>query len=237
MSPCEVIDLGVMSYAEAWTLQNRLAELRATEGIDRLLFVEHPHTFTLGTSGEMSNVLWDEAERARRGVELFRTDRGGDVTYHGPGQVVGYPIIGLSKPSGAGVLRASVTAYVRGLEETILRALADYGVSGKRIAGLTGVWVDTPRGEAKIAAIGVRINVKAVTKHGFAFNVAPDLTYFEGIIPCGIADKGVTSLAALLGNPPPAMSDVRARLARHFGAVFGFDMRVGALPQVSDALP
>lgn len=222
MSICEVLRLGRMPYVEAWALQDRLVEQRGRgETPDRLLLVEHPHTYTLGTSGHEENLLMPEAERARLGVEVLRVDRGGDITYHGPGQLVGYPILHLER--GGGRLRTDVVGYVRKLESVIIRTIGDYGITGKPIPGLTGVWVDTPRGEEKIAAIGVRVNVRGVTKHGFALNINTDLSMFGGIIPCGIDDKGVTSLAALLGHAVDE-GEVADRLIVHFGAVFGCEM-------------
>jgi lipoyl(octanoyl) transferase len=221
MTICEVIQPGRMAYQQAWEWQNRLAEERSHGDVpDRLLLLEHPPTYTLGSSGHDDNLLLSEAEMKQRGIDLFRVDRGGDITYHGPGQLVGYPIIQLPRTAE---LRTNVTAYVRGLEQVIIRTLADYDIAGKPIPGLTGVWVDTPNGEAKICAIGVKINVRAVTKHGFAFNLNTDLSYFEGIVPCGIRDKGVTSLAKMLGLPVN-VADVTARLIQHFGAVFALTM-------------
>ncbi|NWF69008.1 MAG: lipoyl(octanoyl) transferase LipB [Chloroflexi bacterium] len=218
--PCEVLNLGLVPYQEAWDLQNRLAAARQRDTIpDHLLLLQHPHTYTLGSSGREAHLLMSAEERARRGVSVLRVDRGGDITYHGPGQVVGYPIIRL--PRGADGLRSDFVGYVRALEQVLIATLADFGVAGKTIAGLTGVWVDTAAGEQKIAAIGVKIDVHAITRHGFALNVCTDLAYFEGIIPCGIRDKGVTSLAALLGQAP-ALEAVAARAAQHFGARFGF---------------
>ncbi len=219
MTRCEVWRLGRSAYAEALDLQNRLAEARSQGSPDRLLLLEHPHTYTMGSSAKDEHLLMPPEERARLGIEIFRADRGGDITYHGPGQLVGYPIIQLQRDN----LRTDFVGYVRKLEAVIIAMLADYGVEGKPIKGLTGVWVETPTGEAKIAAIGVRINARAVTKHGFAFNLNTDLRYFEGIIPCGIRDKGVTSLAALLGAPVNE-DQAAARLVTHFGAVFGFEM-------------
>lgn len=220
MRTCEVWSLGRIAYQDALDLQNRLVQERSQPaGVDRLLLVEHPHTYTLGSSGHDAYVLWNEDERRAAGVELFRTDRGGDVTYHGPGQMVGYPILQLPREE----IRGNVTSYVRNLEAVIIRTLADYGITGKPISGLTGVWVDTPTGEAKVCAIGVRINVKAVTKHGFALNVNTDMRYFDGIVPCGIADKGVTSLAALLGRLVDGV-EVSQRLIEHFASVFDYDM-------------
>ena len=219
---CEVHSLGSMAYQTAWDLQNRLAEERSrAAACDRLLLVEHPHTYTFGSSGHAENLLLSPEELTRRGIALFHADRGGDITYHGPGQLVGYPIIKL--PRGENGLRADVVGYVRKLETVIIRTLADFDITGEPIAGLTGVWVPTPSGAAKVAAIGVKVNTRIVTKHGFALNVNTDLSYFDGIIPCGIDDKGVTSMAALLGQSL-AMSVVTERLIVHFGAVFGFEI-------------
>jgi lipoyl(octanoyl) transferase len=219
--------LGRMAYADAWALQNQLAEARSAadgSGVDRLLFVEHPHTYTLGTSAHDEYLLMSAEDRERLGVEVFRVDRGGDVTYHGPGQLVAYPIMQLGGFE-RGRVRADVVRYVRDLEQVIIRTIADFGVIGKPIAGLTGVWVETPRGEEKIAAIGVRVNVRGVTKHGFALNMNTNLRYFGGIIPCGIRDKAVTSLAALTGAAVDE-NEVRDRVIAHFGEVFGREMVV-----------
>lgn len=222
MRRCEIWRLGLLPYAEAWALQDRLVEQRSQEfAPDRLLLLEHPHTFTLGSSGHEEYILWDAAERQARGVELFHIDRGGDVTYHGPGQLVAYPIVKLKRSTER--FRVDVLGYLRQLEMVIIRTLADYDIHAYPIPGLTGVWVDTPHGEAKICAIGVKINVKAVTKHGFALNVNTDLSYFDGIIPCGIQDKGVTSLEQLLGSPVN-MSEVTKRVIAHFGEVFGYEI-------------
>jgi lipoyl(octanoyl) transferase len=223
MNVCEVWRPGRMTYADSWALQDRLVQARSQEDApDRLLLLEHPHTYTLGSSGHDEHLLMSVEERARRGIDVLRVDRGGDITYHGPGQIVGYPIIQLPRAGEQG-LRADFVGYVRNLETMLIRVLAEYGIEGKPIRGLTGVWVDTAAGEAKVAAIGVKINVKAVTKHGFALNVNTDLSYFDGIVPCGIADKGVTSMAALLGEPVDENA-VAARVVAQFGEVFGFEM-------------
>lgn len=222
MRRCEIIRLGSMPYDAALALQNHLTAARAApDGIDRLLLVQHPHVFTLGTSGHETNLIWDEAERARRGVIVRRVDRGGDVTYHGPGQIVGYPIVQLPRPGESG-FRLGAVGHVRAIETMIIDVIGDFGIVGTTIPGLTGVWVETPRGPEKICAIGVRVNVKAVTKHGFALNVNTDLSYFTGIVPCGIADKGVTSLAALLGAPIDEDAVINA-IVRHFVRVFAYD--------------
>ncbi|MCB9452605.1 MAG: lipoyl(octanoyl) transferase LipB [Anaerolineaceae bacterium] len=222
MTICEVRLPGQVPYRDAWDWQNTLATARGQGDIpDTLLLLEHPHTYTFGSSGHDENLLLSPDELAARGITVFRPDRGGDVTYHGPGQLVGYPIIALPRQDKR--LRVDVVGYVRGLETVIIRTLADYKLTGQPIAGLTGVWVDTPLGMAKICAIGVKVNVRGVTKHGFALNVNTNLSYFDGIIPCGIRDKGVTSLVALLGQPVP-MPGVIERVIAHFGEVFGLEM-------------
>jgi len=221
---CQVRLPGRVEYETALAEQNALAEARGRGAIpDQLLLLEHPHTYTLGTSAHDEHLLLTPPELEARGIRVYRVDRGGDITYHGPGQIVGYPIMALPRESEG--LRADVVGYVRRLETVIIRLLADYGLQGQPIAGLTGVWVQTPSGAAKVCAIGVRVNVKAVTKHGFALNVNTDLDYFGGIIPCGIRDKGVTSLATLLGAPQD-MAQVRERLIAHFGAVYGREMQL-----------
>lgn len=185
-TPVRVARLGTLAYREAWQLQQRLVdERRAGRCPDTLLLLEHPRVYTLGRRAERGNVRYDAATLAARGIELVDVDRGGDVTYHGPGQLVGYPILRL-----AGTL---VVDYVRTLEEVLIRALADLGVTAQRSPGYTGVWV----GEQKVAAIGVRVAAGGLTSHGFALNVRPDLDDFAGIVPCGITDRGVCSLAGL----------------------------------------
>lgn len=225
MTPCLVSRLGCVPYEAAWALMRQLATV---EQPDRLLLLSHPHTFTLGTGGDDTNLLWDADERARRGVAYYRVDRGGDVTYHGKGQLVGYPILRLLPPMPdqaprPGSLRLGVVDYLRKLERVLIAALADEGIPAKTISGLTGVWVDTPKGEAKIAAMGVKVTVKAITQHGFAINLNTDLSYFEGIIPCGIRDKAVTSVAALTGQPVDEAA-FATRLVQHFGEGFGVEM-------------
>lgn len=217
MNPCEVWSLGRVPYTEALALQERLVAERAAGAPDRLLLLEHPPVYTLGSAADAENVLWDEAERARHGIELVQIDRGGDVTYHGPGQLVAYPILQL--PRMPGQMHANVVGYVRGLERCIIATLATYGVEAGTIKGLTGVWVETPCGDAKIAAIGVRVNVKAITKHGIALNLNTDLRDFEGIIPCGIRDKGVMRLADLLGHPVDE-AEAYCRFAEAFATEF-----------------
>ena len=214
---CEVWQLGEMDYAAALALQGRLAAARAAgDAPDRLLLLTHPHTFTLGSAARAEHLLWGAAERARRGVAVHRADRGGGVTYHGPGQLVAYPIITLET--------RDPIAYARALEQVVIGALADFGIRACAVAGLTGVWADTPSGLAKVCAIGARITARSVTKHGCALNVSADLSYFGGIVPCGIRDRGVTSMAALLGGPVDTDA-VTARIVARFGRVFGFEIR------------
>ena len=207
----EVRRLGVVPYSQGLELQRRLVERRkAGEIPDQLLLLEHPPVITLGvrTPGDRSHVLANSATLAAEGIELFETGRGGDVTFHGPGQVVGYPIIDL-RPD-----RCDVHRYVRDLEDVMIRAAASFGVSAERSAGLTGVWVDNE----KLAAIGVRI-ARWITSHGFAFNVNTNLAHFELIVPCGLADKRVTSLAKLLGRTVE-VAEVQTALVDGFLAVF-----------------
>jgi lipoyl(octanoyl) transferase len=197
--------LGSVPYRDAWDLQRRLVdEVRSGERPDTLLLLEHPHVFTMGRRAVIEHVLWDDAERARRGVDLVWCDRGGDVTYHGPGQLVGYPILDLRRHGG------DVLLYLRRLEDTLIRYLGGLGVGAIRIPGYTGVWTD----RGKVAAIGVKLTENVVS-HGFALNLAADLDYFGGIVPCGIEDKAVTSVAAELGSAPTV-----ARAAADYANVF-----------------
>jgi lipoyl(octanoyl) transferase len=206
----EVRRLGRVPYGEGLALQERLvAERQAGRVPDTLLLLEHDPVFTLGRNARSEHVLFPEAELRARGFEVYETGRGGDVTYHGPGQVVGYPILSLAPD------RCDVHRYVRDIEEVLIRTCADYGVAAGRVAGMTGAWV----GAAKIAAIGVRI-ARWVTSHGFAFNAGGDLSPFGLIVPCGIRGRGVTSLERLLGRPVPA-DEVMDRLGGHLAAVFG----------------
>lgn len=207
----EVRHLGTIRYGDALALQTELVkQRRAGEVADTLLLLEHPHVITLGTASQQEHVLASAEQRAARGIELFETGRGGDVTYHGPGQLVGYPILDL-KPD-----RCDLHAYLRDLEEVLLRVLADYGLTARRVAGFTGAWV----GGRKVAAIGVRVSSGWITSHGFALNVNTDLSFFDAIVPCGIRDHGVASIAGLLGGTV-VMEEVQQRVVRHFGEVFG----------------
>ena len=206
----EVRRLGLMPYPEALALQRALVEDRRANRVgDLLLLVEHPHVLTLGVRGDggRGHILATPEALASRGVGVYETGRGGDITYHGPGQVVGYPIIDL-KPD-----RCDVHRYVRDLEEVLILTARDYGIEARRVEGLTGVWV----GGDKLAAIGVRI-ARWITSHGFALNVTTDLDYFNLIVPCGIAGRGVTSIARLLGRPVDC-SEVEERIETHFSDV------------------
>jgi lipoyl(octanoyl) transferase len=209
LRPLHVRRLGRVRYAEGLELQARLVkERQAGEIPDTLLLLEHDPVFTLGRNARKENVLFpDEALRAR-GFDVFESGRGGDVTYHGPGQVVGYPIVDLSPD------RRDVHRYVRDLEEVMIRCCADYGIEAGRVEGLSGTWV----GENKVGAIGVRI-ARWVTSHGFALNVATDLAAFDLIVPCGIRGRGVTSLERLVDRAVP-LDEVMSKLAEHFAAVF-----------------
>jgi lipoyl(octanoyl) transferase len=211
----EVRRLGLVDYDAALGLQQRLVEDRRAGRIsDTLLLLQHPPVITLGvkTRGQRANVVATADTLSRAGVVVRDTGRGGDVTYHGPGQLVGYPIFDL-RPN-----RRDVHRYVRDLERVLIEALADFGIEGRRVAGLTGVWVGDPGGEAKIAAIGVRIS-RWITSHGFALNVGTDLTHFDLIVPCGIVDRGVTSLERVLGRSVE-MADVEDSMIRAFERVF-----------------
>lgn len=209
--PLVVRRLGVVSYADGLAMQQDLVARRAAGEIeDHLLLLEHPHVLTLGVKAGSArqNVLATPERLAELGVELHETGRGGDVTYHGPGQLVGYPILSL-KPD-----RCDVHHYVRDLEEVMIRVTADYGFVAGRISGLTGAWV----GAEKIGAIGVRIQ-RWVTSHGFAYNVNSDLDFFKLIVPCGITDRGVTSLSRLSGRPVP-LDGVADRFVARFCEIF-----------------
>jgi lipoyl(octanoyl) transferase len=211
MRTLEVRRLGRVPYADALVLQRSLVDDRRAGRVDDLLLLlEHPHVLTLGVRGDggRSHILATSDALGSRGVEIHETGRGGDVTYHGPGQIVGYPIMDLQPD------RCDVHRYVRDIEEVLIRTAGDYGVEAGRVEGLTGVWV----GRDKLAAIGVRI-ARWVTSHGFAFNVTTELEYFNLIVPCGIADRGVTSLARLLGRPVDRL-EVEDRIVAHFGDVF-----------------
>ena len=201
--------MGCVSYADGLRLQETLvAERRGGRVADTLLLLEHPPVVTRGRRSDPEHLLVSREELKRRGVELFDVGRGGDVTYHGPGQLVGYPIVALEAE------RRDAHRYLRDLEEALIRTAADYGITAGRTDGWTGIWV----GERKLAAIGVRLNTRWITSHGFALNVTTDLRSFASIVPCGIHDHGVTSLAELLGRAPD-LREVAARAATHVAEV------------------
>jgi lipoyl(octanoyl) transferase len=211
MRSCQLRELGRTDYGAALELQQRLVGERKQGLIaDQLLLLEHPHVITLGRNGHMENLLAGDEVLRRAGISFYPTDRGGDVTYHGPGQLVGYPIVDLREWS------RDVGAYVRALEQAIIDTLVDFGIAAGRIPKLTGVWV----GEQKIAAIGVHIS-RWVTSHGFALNVTTDLSYFQYIVPCGLT-KPVTSMARL--GAAADLQEVSRSLAEHFGQVFDCEM-------------
>jgi lipoyl(octanoyl) transferase len=220
MKPLEVRRLGVIPYADALELQRRLVEDRKAERIpDTLLLLQHPHVITIGVKKDgREHILATPQKLADLGVGVFETGRGGDVTYHGPGQLVGYPIFDLNPD------RRDVHRYVRDLEQVMIRVCAGYDLDASRVNGMSGAWI----GPEKIGAVGVRIS-RWVTSHGFAFNVTTDLDFFRLIVPCGIADRGVTSLALATGTQP-SMVEVERRFVDEFAAVFG---RVTALQSVS----
>ena len=219
--PVHVCDLGLSDYAAAWALQKKLQQalimLKRRPGSlparQYLLFVEHPHVYTLGKSGKREHLLISEAGLKQRQATFVHIDRGGDITYHGPGQIVGYIIMDLEQHF------TDIGKYLRGLEEIIIRTLADFGIEGGRQAGMTGVWV----GGSKICAMGIKCS-RWVTMHGFALNLSTDLSYFGHIVPCGLAGKPVCSMQQLLGGQQvPDAQAVKRRLEHHFGTFFGVD--------------
>ena len=226
-----VKDLGHKDYKETWNYQESLfeeiVELKRKNRAENtevptpnyFLFVEHPHVYTLGKSGHIENLLIDEAALAKKGATFYKINRGGDITYHGPGQIVGYPIIDLEN------FFTDIHKYLRLLEEVIIRTLADYGIKGERSEGETGVWLDvgTPFAR-KICAMGVRAS-RWVTMHGFALNVNTDLGYFDNIIPCGIRGKAVTSLNVELSKEKVDTEEVKRYILKHFEEIFGVSIK------------
>ena len=223
------VDLGLIGYAEAWELQKRVVASRKAGAIaDVLLLCEHQPVITLGRSGKRENLLASEHVLRQKGVEFHASDRGGDITYHGPGQIVGYPILNL------GAIRRDVVWYVRMLEEAMIRATAEFGITAERVAGKTGIWVRAGNTEEKLAAIGVRIS-RWVTSHGFAYNVSTDLRNFDLIVPCGIADRKATSLEKLLGRSVE-QKEVAPRIAKHLGEVLGVEMKEATKRELMEKL-
>ncbi|MGC1618343.1 MAG: lipoyl(octanoyl) transferase LipB [Candidatus Acidiferrum sp.] len=236
---CQIVDVGLIGYAEAYALQKRIVAARKGDAIgDVLLVCEHTPVITLGRNGKREHLLVSENVLRQRNVEFYETSRGGDVTYHGPGQLVGYPILQL------GAIRKDVVWYVRMLEEVMIRSSAEFGICAHREEGKTGIWAggeekdftqsaqraqSSQRGQIpaeKLGAVGVHIS-RWVTSHGFAYNVATDLRNFDLIVPCGIAGRKATSLEKLLGRAVK-MNEVAPKMARHFGDVFGLEMTAGS---------
>src|SRR5213080_95832 len=231
MAKCLTVNLGLIGYAEAYALQKRIVAARKAEAIeDVLLLCEHPHVITQGRNGKREHLLVGEHVLRQKGVEFYETSRGGDITYHGPGQIVGYPILNL------GEIRRDVVWYVRMLEEAMIRATAEFGITAGREPGKTGVWVEVGEDRSslatrhsplatseKLGAIGVHIS-RWITSHGFAYNVSTDLRFFDLIVPCGIADRKATSLEKLLGRAVEE-SEVAPRLGEHLGELFGLVLR------------
>ena len=240
MTTCLTIDMGLIGYAEAYALQKRIVAARKADAIeDVLLLCEHPHVITQGRNGKRDHLLAGENVLRQKGVEFHETSRGGDVTYHGPGQIVVYPILNLA------AIRRDVVRYVRMLEEVMIRASADFGVAAIREPGKTGIWVapnvaaaacPDPVGDhrgrladsapQKLGAIGIHIS-RWVTSHGFAYNVSTDLRFFDLIVPCGIADRKATSLEKLLSRKVDS-PEAAARLKKHFAEVFGIEIQAAA---------
>lgn len=231
-----VENLGLIAYERAWKLQDSYAaEIAAGTRPPTLFLLEHPHVYTFGRRGQAENLLWNEAQLKEKGIAMHWVDRGGDVTYHGPGQLVGYPLIPLGRVNAENKIpQADYVGYVRKLEKTLIVALAHLGLVAGQQTGMTGVWVQAdvwsrcPRCKpedrhkpAKIAAIGVKVDAQGVSRHGFALNVDPDMSYWEGIIACGLADYPVASLADLL-DPVPTMEKVKQEIIAAFGEVFGY---------------
>ncbi|MGC2466390.1 MAG: lipoyl(octanoyl) transferase LipB [Candidatus Acidiferrum sp.] len=219
MKSCRIFDLEVIGYADAYALQKRVVAARKADAIgDVLLLCEHTPVITQGRNGKREHLLVSENVLRQRNVEFYETSRGGDVTYHGPGQLVGYPILQL------GGIRKDVVWYVRMLEEVMIRTTAEFGIEAYRVEGKTGIWVKVVNGpEEKLGAIGVHIS-RWVTSHGFAYNVSTDLRNFDLIVPCGIAGRKATSLEKLLGRAV-GIKEVAPRIAKHFGDVFGLEMQ------------
>ena len=245
----EILDLGLIEYEAAWKLQDQYAvEIAGGKRPPTLLLLEHPHVYTFGRRGKQENLLWGESQLKEKGIAIHWVDRGGDVTYHGPGQLVGYPLLPLTpfplslsqRERGWGegrIPQADYVGYIRKLEQTLIVALARLGLAAGQRSGLTGVWVQADvhsrcarckpedrRKPAKIAAIGVKVDARGVSRHGFALNVNPDMDYWDGIIACGLQDEPVASLADLL-TEVPAMDRVKREVIAAFGEVFGYEVK------------
>jgi len=243
----EVLDLGLIEYERAWKLQDEYArEIAEGKRPPTLFLLEHPHVYTFGRRGKQENLLWGESRLKEKGIAIHWVDRGGDVTYHGPGQLVGYPLIpltplplvqGIGDKGEGHIPDADYVGYVRKLEKTLIVALAHLGLVAGQRSGLTGVWIQAdvhsrcPRCKpedrqkpAKIAAIGVKVDARGISRHGFALNVNPDMDYWEGIIACGLQDEPIVSLADLFPEPP-TMERVKQEVIAAFREVFDYEMK------------
>lgn len=222
MMQLNILKLGLSDYASTWDLQKRVFDLRLKNLIDdTLILCEHPHTYTVGKNGVdnvSKHLLMNKEELKKNNISVFEIDRGGDITYHGPGQIVGYPILNLNNHY------RDMHRYLRDIEEAVIRSIGAFGITGKRVEAVTGVWVDTPRGSEKICAIGVKVT-RWITMHGFALNVNSNLDFFNNIIPCGITDKGVTSMQKISGKEFP-LSDIEDRIITSFEEVFHVTSRI-----------
>ncbi len=241
---CQVYRLGVIEYQKAWNLQKQLAEqIAAGEHPPTLLLLEHPHTYTFGSKGQAENLLWQQAKLNEQKVEVHWVDRGGDVTYHGPGQLVGYPILPLGlprqepDPEGKRLPQVDFVRYLRDIEKVLIRALAELGIPAGQVRGQTGVWLqpdvasrcihcppESRVAPSKIASIGVKVNVKGISQHGFALNVDPDMSYWSGIKACGLDNQNKMSMAQVL-NEAPNFEQVVDLVIEEFGNVFNYEMR------------
>src|SRR5438477_9664670 len=229
MAKCLTVNLGLIGYAEACALQKRVVAARKAEAMaDVLLLCEHPNAITQGRNGKREHLLASEHVLRQKGMEYYETSRGGDITYHGPGQIVGYPILNL------GAIRRDVVWYVRTLEEAMIRATSEFGITAERVAGKTGIWVRAGNTEEKLAAIGVHIS-RWVTSHGFAYNVSTDLRNFDLIVPCGIADRKATSLEKLLGRSVEE-KEVSPRIAKHLGELLGLVVKEASVTAILEKL-
>jgi lipoate-protein ligase B len=229
--------LGIVEYQQSWEMQNRLAEeVAAGHHPPALLLLEHPHVYTFGHQGKEDNLLWNQAELEQRGITLHWTDRGGDITYHGPGQLVGYPIIPLANTGTDTSPKRNPIGYLRKLEKALIRTLFAYQIAAEKIPGLTGVWVqpdvlsrcaacppEKRKIPAKIASIGVRVDAKGITRHGFALNVATQMEYWQGIVACGLENQNKISMEMLLGNAPD-LFQVAHTAAQQLAAEFGMSL-------------
>lgn len=235
----DVLDLGLIEYGQAWKLQEEYArEIALGRRAPTLLLLEHPHVYTFGRRGKQENLLWGESQLREKGIAIHWVDRGGDVTYHGPGQLVGYPLLPLGRLDSENKLpQADYVGYIRMLEQTLIVALACLGLAAGQRSGLTGVWIQAdvhsrcPRCKpedrqksAKIAAIGVKVDARGISRHGFALNVNPDMEYWDGIIACGLQDEPIVSLADLFPEPP-SMERVKQEVVSAFGEVFGSELK------------